>query len=114
MAARFTKGFQPNCVCTLLCLCAWAVLLTLLAAQQAPSAPQQRWWERPDKGVYKARIEPHWLGDSPRFWYRNDLRGGAREFVLVDAEKNTQAPAFDHAKLAAALSSAAGQKYSAD
>ena len=43
------------------------------------AAPQQRWWERPDKGVYKARLEPHWLGESPRFWYRNRLQGDTSE-----------------------------------
>ena len=54
---------------------------------------------------------------SPRtrkFWYRNDLKGGAKEFVLVDAEKGTRALAFDHAKLAAALSKEAEKQYQAD
>ena len=35
------------------------------------------------------------------------------EFILVDAERNTSAPAFDHARLAAALSHAAKRDYSA-
>jgi len=77
-------------------------------------APQQRRWGRFNQGVYKARIEPHWLGKSPRFWYRNDLRGGEREFILVDAEKDTQGPAFDHAKLAASLSKVSGDAYAAN
>jgi dipeptidyl aminopeptidase/acylaminoacyl peptidase len=64
--------------------------------------------------VYKAQITPHWFHDNTRFWYRNDLRGGTREFILVDAERGTRAVAFDHAKLAAALSDAAGTKYQAD
>jgi dipeptidyl aminopeptidase/acylaminoacyl peptidase len=64
--------------------------------------------------VYKDRIVPHWFADDTRFWYRNDLKGGAKEFVLVDAEAGTRAPAFDHAKLAAGLSKAAGQEYRAD
>ena len=38
-----------------------------------------------------------------RFWYQNDLAGGKREFVLVDAEKGVRERAFDHEKLAAAL-----------
>ena len=37
--------------------------------------------------------------------------GDEREFILVDAEQNTQAPAFDHEKLAEAISKAAGKKY---
>jgi len=34
--------------------------------------------------VYRARIQPHWQVDG-RFWYRNDLAGGRKEYVLVDA-----------------------------
>jgi dipeptidyl aminopeptidase/acylaminoacyl peptidase len=81
------------------------------------SAPQQR-GPRPSPGdglVFKMRIAPHWFDQDNRFWYRNDLPGGAREFILVDAERGTRAPAFDHQKLAAALSKAAGgQVYHAD
>jgi dipeptidyl aminopeptidase/acylaminoacyl peptidase len=65
-------------------------------------------------GVYKAQITPHWFQNNTRFWYRNDLRGGTREFVVIEAERGTRGPAFDHAKLAAALSQAAGADYKAD
>lgn len=68
----------------------------------------------PERGVYKARITPHWFHNDTRFWYRNDLRGGAKEFILVDAEGGTRQPAFDHQKLAAALSKAAGEEFKAD
>jgi dipeptidyl aminopeptidase/acylaminoacyl peptidase len=64
--------------------------------------------------VFKDQVVPHWFHDHTRFWYRNDLKGGAREFVLVDAARATRQPAFDHAKLAAALSQAAGAEYRAD
>jgi len=47
-------------------------------------------------GVYKAQITPHWFADNTKFWYRNDLAGGTREFILVDAVKGTRQPAFDH------------------
>ncbi len=80
-------------------------------------ASQQR-GPRPSSGdslVFKMRIAPHWFDQDNRFWYRNDLPGGAREFILVDAEHGTRAPAFDHQRLAAALSKAAGgQVYKAD
>ena len=56
----------------------------------------------PRPPVYKSRIEPHWFGE--RFWYRNDLPHGTTEFVLVDAARGTRNTAFDHGKLAAALS----------
>ena len=29
------------------------------------------------------RITPHWFAENSRFWYRNELRGGAKEFVGV-------------------------------
>ncbi|QEH36339.1 Prolyl tripeptidyl peptidase precursor [Aquisphaera giovannonii] len=59
--------------------------------------------------VFKARVQAHWFSDGHRFWYRNDLADGAREFVLVDAEKAERKPLFDHAKLAEALQKASGK-----
>src|SRR5262245_46816701 len=73
-------------------------------AQMSP--PQQRRGGGEVRGVYKSRIAPNWFANDTRFWYRNDLRGGTKEFILVNVEKGTRAPAFDHAKLAAALSKA--------
>lgn len=67
-----------------------------------------------DPGVYKARITPHWFQGDSRFWYRNDLRDGAKEFVLVNAETGKREPAFDHEKLAGALSKVANASFKAD
>ncbi len=69
---------------------------------------------RPQGYVYKAQVTPHWFHNDTRFWYRNDLAGGSREFLLVDAEAGTRAPAFDHKKLAVSLSKAAGKEYTAE
>jgi uncharacterized protein (DUF885 family)/dienelactone hydrolase len=75
-------------------------------------APQQQ--ERGTRGgqadslVYKTRITPHWFHGNTRFWYRNDLAAGAREFIVVDAETGARSSAFDHERLAAALSKVAG------
>ena len=55
---------------------------------------------------------PNWIGKTPRFWYRKSVKGGS-EFVLVDAAKAVKKPAFDHARLAAALSEATKEKYTA-
>jgi dipeptidyl aminopeptidase/acylaminoacyl peptidase len=63
--------------------------------------------------VYEAQITPHWFKNDTRFWYRNDLPGGAREFILVDAERGIRQAAFDHQKLADALSKAAGAVFQA-
>ena len=59
-----------------------------------------------DRGVYRDRVEPHWFGDNTRFWYRVETGPGRREFVLVDAIKGRRGPAFDHARLAQALTAA--------
>lgn len=64
--------------------------------------------------IFKATLTPHWFDNNTRFWYRNDLKDGAKEFILVDAEKGVRAPAFDHQKLAASLSKASGSNYKAD
>ncbi len=63
--------------------------------------------------VFKTRVAPHWFADNIRFWYRNDMADGEREFILVDAVKGTREPAFDHEKLAAALGEAMGKKLDA-
>src|SRR6266850_718080 len=68
----------------------------------------------PERGVYKSQIAPHWFQQNTRFWYRNDLRDGAKEFIVVDAERGTRQPAFDHQKLAASLSKAAGKEFKPD
>jgi dipeptidyl aminopeptidase/acylaminoacyl peptidase len=65
----------------------------------------------PEHGVYKARVNPHWFQNNTRFWYRNDLRDGAKEFIVVDAEKGTRQPAFDAQRLANGLSKAAGVEF---
>ena len=75
----------------------------------------QRAQQPPGKArVYKDRITPHWFANETRFWYRNDLPGRAKEFVLVEADAGKRGPAFDHAKLAAALTKAADKKYQPD
>ncbi|HIJ52937.1 MAG TPA: prolyl oligopeptidase family serine peptidase [Planctomycetes bacterium] len=64
--------------------------------------------------VFKQQVEPHWLAGNTQFWYRNDLAGKAREFILVNAETGTREPAFDHERLATALAQAAGKEIQAD
>ena len=61
--------------------------------------------------VVGGSVAATWLPDD-RFWYRNTTADGS-EFVLVDTAKRTRGPAFDHVKLAAALSAAAGATYTA-
>ncbi|MCC6930965.1 MAG: DPP IV N-terminal domain-containing protein [Gemmatimonadaceae bacterium] len=56
-------------------------------------------------------IDPHWL-DGDRFWFRAS-RGLGGEFIVVDPVRGTRATAFDHVRLAAALSLAADTAYAA-
>jgi dipeptidyl aminopeptidase/acylaminoacyl peptidase len=53
-----------------------------------------------------------WLPDE-RFWYRSETAAGT-QVVLVDPVRGTKVPAFDHARVAAALSTASGQTIAAD
>jgi dipeptidyl aminopeptidase/acylaminoacyl peptidase len=56
-------------------------------------------------------VRATWLpGD--RFWYRNQDANGT-QFILVDATKATKAPAFNHAAVASALSTAMGRSITA-
>lgn len=61
--------------------------------------------------VLRAGVRPTWLPDD-RFWYRVAVENG-NEFVLVDPARGTRGAAFDHAKIASALSSASGTRYEA-
>ena len=54
-----------------------------------------------EKESLKGGVTPHWFADNTRFWYVNNLRDGAREFILVDAVAGKREKAFDHEKLAA-------------
>jgi dipeptidyl aminopeptidase/acylaminoacyl peptidase len=57
--------------------------------------------------VYHGVARPTWMDDG-RFWYRDNGPDGVT-FILVDPAKGTKAPAFDQAKLAAALRAADGK-----
>jgi len=59
--------------------------------------------------VYGDAVRPAWI-DGRRFWYRNRFPEG-EEFLLVDAAAGTKSRAFDHEKLAAALSSITGSTH---
>jgi dipeptidyl aminopeptidase/acylaminoacyl peptidase len=91
-----------------------AVASTGARAQTNNTAQARRGRGEPERGVYKARLVPHWFAGDTKFWYRNELRGEASEFILVDAERETRRPAFDHDKLAAALSQATHHDYKGD
>src|SRR6266581_710727 len=76
---------------------------TATAATNRLDGASQQWRGRfggQERGVYKSQITPHWFQNNTRFWYRNDLRAGAKEFIVVDAERATRGRAFDHETVA--------------
>src|SRR5579871_2994248 len=64
-----------------------------------------------DPLVYHGPVRATFLDDG-KFYYRVAIPEG-NEFMLVDPANGAKKPAFDHAKLAAALSVAAGTRYEA-
>lgn len=59
------------------------------------------------KLIFTSEVKPQWIAESDRFWYLRNARDG-KTFILVDPASGTREPAFDHVRLAAALSRAAG------
>lgn len=70
-----------------------------------------------DKQVYNEHIHPTWImGEdgkpTERFWYLCQTARG-KEFIQVDAARGSKEPAFDHARLAAAMEQASGKEHQA-
>jgi dipeptidyl aminopeptidase/acylaminoacyl peptidase len=94
-----------------LTLCAAALSAPPIGAQRAEIAPAPNYdlaaqWtsQKVSKLVFDTSVTPRWLESSDRFWYAYQTREG-RRFTLVDPVKRTRTPLFDHAKMAAALTS---------
>ena len=65
-----------------------------------------------DSYIDKGGLKPNWLA-ADRFWYQTTSLKGT-EFILVDPAKKIKTAAFDHQKMAVALSAAAGKTYQAN
>ena len=63
--------------------------------------------------VFRDRVEPHWFagldGETNKFWYRVDVGKAQSEFILVNATEGKRSAAFDHARVAEALSKLTGR-----
>jgi hypothetical protein len=84
-----------------------------LALAQGTLADYQRGQELQKKSrglVVNAPGPVNWIGDSDHFWYYRSVKGGT-EFLMVDATTAAKKPAFDHDKLATAISTASGGHY---
>ncbi|TCC45096.1 S9 family peptidase [Kribbella capetownensis] len=64
---------------------------------------------RPGELVVGDKVRPQWIDGGARVWYAVS-NGAGKRFVLVDPEAGTREPAFDHARLAAALTAVSGQE----
>src|SRR5256885_1470645 len=98
-----------------------AIALTLWSATPAPAQGTRADYERArnlrkltDNKVSRDRVQPAWLPGDAQFWYRVKTGADTHEFVLVNAEKGERKPAFDHARLARALTDAGVQGARAD
>ncbi|MHC9085991.1 S9 family peptidase [Luteimonas sp. RIT-PG2_3] len=80
-----------------------------LAADYARARARLPW----ELKIPNQSVNATWSADGNSFWYRRDTVGGG-EYVRVDAVTGERRPAFDHARLAAALAAEAGQAMSAD
>jgi dipeptidyl-peptidase 4 len=84
--------------------------VTPLAAQVSYSRAEQLLNWNTTLLVSGDEVQPQWLPDGNRFWYRNKTATGA-EFVIIDPVRNTRALAFDNARLASAMSVARDSSY---
>ncbi len=66
-----------------------------------------------DTLVVGGNLVPRWIGQTDRFWYRRD-QIQTREFVLVDPARRVRVAAFDHERLATALTAAVERSFKAD
>ncbi len=94
----------------------WTLLIALLTSVGAFGADART--NSPPPRVYRDKVEPHWFagadGRTNRFWYRVETAEDRHEFVLVDALAGTRVPAFDHARLAQAISQRTGKPFKPD
>jgi dipeptidyl aminopeptidase/acylaminoacyl peptidase len=61
------------------------------------------------ENVYYSNVRPVWIKKSDLFWYvRNTPQG--RVYMVIDANKKTKVPLFDHEDLAASLTKASGKE----
>ncbi len=87
------------------------ILLPAFLSAQGTRADYERAFGLRDKFLPLALNVPErpaWIGTTTRFWYRKSVPGGG-EYEIFDAAALTKRAAFDHDKLAAALSKATGE-----
>ena len=117
LSAPFAAIARCAYVIAVQCAIVTTVPGTVLAAQQAPRALTAADYARAERFlgantddlVLGGTVSPSWSEDG-RFWFRNRTPEG-EENVVVDPDGRSRARAFDHPRLASALSAAAGSSY---
>lgn len=67
------------------------------------------------RAVLNAEVQPHWMPEGDRFWYRRQTTPDRAVFVIVNAAAGgARKAAFDHAAVAASLSKALGKDVAPD
>jgi dipeptidyl aminopeptidase/acylaminoacyl peptidase len=92
------------------------VLLPTLADAQGKLEDYERadsYRSKLRKLVYHSVDRVNWINESNRFWYRVNTREG-QMFFLLDAEKKTKKPVFDHKKLVQDLAKLSGKEIKPD
>lgn len=108
---QFLPGFSTWRVCVLLT----AAFMSQPVTAQGTRADYERASQLLDMTALTSRtsLSPRWIGGGDRFWYL-DRHEGRKTFVLVDPAAERQAQAFDHGRLAAALSAVSDTPYRAE
>ena len=104
-----------KCLRTWIALAGVLLLFSSSVSAQVERADYERAMNLSDKYEHLTVNAPDaatWIAGSSRFYYRKSVKGG-HQFVMMDAANQQRRPAFDHERLAAALSTAAGGTYTA-
>ncbi|MCK5146110.1 DPP IV N-terminal domain-containing protein [bacterium] len=84
-------------------LCIIALPLLAQGTLEDYQRAESMMWKNVDKMIFHTTVTPHWIEKSPDFWYRDHARDG-HWFYKVVTKKNTKTRAFDHHRMAVALS----------
>jgi dipeptidyl-peptidase 4 len=87
-------------------LALFLILGTTLSGQETNQTDGRDLRKLTGNTVYRDRIQAHWLPDNTRLWYEVKTGADTHEFILVDAVKGERKRAFDHERLARALTEA--------
>jgi dipeptidyl-peptidase 4 len=101
-----SSSFWGSWQITLSSMAMCARTLTTISAQgiAADYERAENYASRVEGAYTETRLSPHWLPSNDAFWYRKDSPQKKFEFIFVDAKNGIRRPAFDHVRLAEALS----------